>query len=217
MTRTSASLRTTRLLGVGFAVLFTVALSTLLLGDLIGAFADAAATFATHVDSSGELWRHAVGAVLLCVSGLVFLGFVAGMSDSLSRHGSADPWPGTRSARAVATVFAAQVGVAAAALATVSLSMGFGRITGDPGIQEAQSVLPQLGYVVLFVPAALTAGLAVALLARSASRGSALPGWVVVAGYVAGAAQLAGILTLPLLLLPLWVLLASLTLRRPSD
>ena len=217
MTRTSAGLRTTRLLGIGFAVLFTVALSTLLLGDLIGAFADAAATFATHVDSSGELWQHAVGALLLCGSGLVFMGFVAGVSDSLSRLGSGDPWPGTRSARAVATVFAAQAGVAAAALATVSLSVGFGRITGDPGIQEARHVLPQLGYVVLFVPAALTAGLAVVLLARSASRGSALPGWVVVAGYVAGAAQLAGILTLPLLLLPLWVLLASLTLRRPSD
>jgi hypothetical protein len=99
----------------------------------------------------------------------------------------------------------------------VSLSIAFGRIVGDPGIREAQEILPQLGYVILMVPAALFAACSIWLMARVASRSAALPPWVSAVGYVAAAAQLFSFYTLPLLLLPLWVLTASLTLKTPRS
>jgi hypothetical protein len=120
-----------------------------------------------------------------------------------------------RMAGLAAAVFASLVGLAAAALATVSLSIGFGQITGDPGIRDGQELLPQLGYVVIAVPAALSAALAIWFTASVNARSSALPGWIVAAGYVVAAAQLLSFYTLPLILLPLWVLAASFGLRKP--
>ena len=202
--------RAARGYGIGFAVLFTVAL-TALLGDLVGAFADSAESFRLYFDSSADRLRHAAGAYLLAASGLAFVAFAVRTTGA-----AGDPADGTsdaRIARLAAAVFAALVGVAAAALATVSMSIGFGQIFGDPGIREAQELLPQLGYVLLMVPAALSAGYAIWLLARVGARAAALPGWVIIAGYVVAVAQLLSYYSLPLFLVPLWVLAASSTLR----
>lgn len=207
MTRTHPDTGNIRLLGLSFAVMFTVALSAML-GDLVGAFADSSTTFALYFDSSVERLRHALGAYLLTGSGLAFVAFAVRATRFFE---TSEPRTDGRAACLAAAVFAAQVGLAAAALATVSLSVGFGQITGDPGILAVRELLPQLGYVILFVPAALSAGLAV--LARGASRTAQLPRWVIAAGYVAASAQLLSFFTLPLLLLPLWVVGASITLR----
>ncbi len=209
MTRTHPDTGTVRLLGLSFAVMFMVAL-TAMLGDLVGAFADSSTTFAPYFDSSVERLRHALGAYLLAGSGLTFVAFAVRATRFFD---TSEPRTDGRAACLAAAVFAAQLGLAAAAFATVSLSVGFGQITGDPGILEAQELLPQLGYVVLFVPAALSAGLAVFLLARGASRTAQLPRWLIAAGYVAASAQLLSFYTLPLFLLPLWVVGASITLR----
>lgn len=201
--------RVVRLLGVGFALLFTAS-ATALLGDVVGAFADAASSF-TYFDSSVERLRHAAGGYLLTLSGLLFIAFVVRMTQSLDA-------PGSRStenlvARLAATAFAALAGVAAAAFATVSLSVEFGRLTGDPGIEQGRELLPQLGYVVMFVPAALCAGVTVLLLARGSARTRQLPRWMCAAGYLVATAQLFSLYTVPLLLVPLWVLAAGLSLR----
>jgi hypothetical protein len=195
--------------GVGFAVLFTVA-STAFLGDLLGAFADSSSTF-DYFDSSTERVRHAAGAYLLSASGLAFLSFVVHATSSCELS---EPSADGRLACLAAAVFAALVCLAAAALATVSLSVEFGQITGDPGIEAGQELLPQLGYVVLFVPAALSGGYAIVLLARAAARRSQLPRWMTGAAYVVASAQLLSFFSLPLLLLPLWVLGAAITFQR---
>lgn len=201
--------RAVRRLGVGFATLFTVA-TTALLGDLIGAFADSPSSF-VYFDSSAERLRHAVGAYLLTASGLVFVAFVVRATSSFDDSDTSDG----HTARLAAAVFAALVGLAAAALATVSMSVGFGQITGDPGIEEGRELIPQLGYVVLFVPAALTGGHAIFLLTRDAQRSSRLPPWMIGAGYVAATAQLLSVFAVPMILLPLWVLGAAITFRIP--
>jgi hypothetical protein len=208
MTNADRDTRAVRLLGVGFAVLFTAAL-TALLGDLVGAFADSPTTF-TYFDSSGERLRHALGAYVLTASGLVFMAFAVRATTSFEKT---DPSTDGRTARLTAAAFAALTGLAAAAFTTVSLSVGFGQITGDPGIQEGQELLPQLGYVVLFVPAALSAGHVIFLIARGAARTSRLPQWIIVAGYLVAAAQLFSFYTLPLILLPLWVIGAGISFR----
>ena len=206
------SLRGARLCGIGFAVLFTLAL-TALLGELFGAFADSAESFAAYFDSTADRLRHAVGTYLLAGSGFAFLAFTvkttAGVLDD--RELATD----VGMARAAATVFASLVGLAAAALGTVSLSVGFGQITGDPGIRASQELLPQLGYVVLVVPGALSAALTIWLIASVCAQTAALPTWVVAAGYVVAVTQLLSFYSLPLVLLPVWVLAASATLREP--
>jgi len=205
-------LQAARVSGIGFAVLFTVAL-TAFLGDLFGAFADSAESFAVYFDSSTERLRHGVGAYVLAGSGLAFLAFtVRATAGVLDDQGLATAIAMTRAA---AAVFASLVGLAAAALSTVSLSVGFGQITGDPGIRQSQDLLPQLGYVVLVVPGALSAGLTIWLVASVCARTAALPKWVVTAGYVVAAMQLLSFYSLPLVLLPAWVLAASVALREP--
>lgn len=155
--------RGVRFFGIGIAVLFTVAL-TALLGELVGAFADSPASFIPYFDSVEERLRHASGAYFLAGSGLAFMAFTVRGTSSFE---TSDTRTDARVACLAAAVFAALVGLGAAALATVSLSLGFGQITGDPGIRETQELLPQLGYVVLFVPAALSAALVILLMARS--------------------------------------------------
>ncbi len=203
-----------RLYGIGFVVLFTVAL-TALLGELFGAFADSAESFTPYFDSSAQRIRHGLGAYLLAASGIAFLAFA--VTSTASAGGVLDLASEVRIARLAAAVFAAVVGIAAAALATVSLSVGFGQITGDPGIRDGQELLPQLGYVLIVVPGALSAALTIWLIARVGARTAALPRWVTIGGYIAAAALLLSFYTLPLLLLPLWVVAASIGLREPPS
>jgi hypothetical protein len=115
----------------------------------------------------------------------------------------------------MAGVFTTLLCVAAAALATVSMSIGFGTITGDPGIRQGQDLLPQFGYVLITVPGALAGGVTVWLLARSAGRVGVLSRPLVIAGQVTALVQLFAFYLLPMALLPLWVLLASLAARSP--
>jgi hypothetical protein len=210
----SPHLRAARLNGVIFVALFTLAL-TAMLGDLVGAFADSAESFTAYFDTSAGRLRHALGAYLLVASGLAFLGFAVHASAGFVDvpEAKAD----VRMVGLVAAVFVALVGLAAAALATVSLSVGFGQIFGDPGIQDGQELLPQLGYVILAVPAALSAAFAIWLLARLGSRTARWPRGVTTAGYVVALLQLLSFYTLPMLLLPLWVVAASISFREPSD
>ena len=202
-------LRAARRYGVTFGVLFTLALPAML-GDLVGAFADSAESF-TYFDTSTERLRHAFGAYVLVASGLAFLGFTVHASAGFVEDAGTNA--NVRMAGLSAGVFAASVGLAAAALATVSLSIGFGQIFGDPGIQDGKELLPQLGYVILAVPAALSAAFAIWLLARLGSRSGKWPRWLTTAGHVVAALQLASFYTLPMLLVPLWVVAASISVR----
>lgn len=212
MAASDRSVRAARIFGVAFAVLFSLAL-TALLGELYGAFADGAESFAPYFDSSAERFRHAVGAYALAASGIGFLGFAVTSTAGAVRV--PDVSSEVQTARLTAAVFAASVGIAGAALATVSLSVGFGQITGDPGIRDGQELLPQLGYVIIVVPSAISAALAIWLIARVGARTAVLPRWAATSGYIAAAAQLVSFYTLPLVLLPLWVAVASLALRPP--
>ena len=183
-------------------------LGVLLLGDLVGAFADAAASF-DYFDGTAARVRHFVGAGALAAAGLAFVVLVV--------HATHDePAPRARLAQSGAVVFAALLGVSGAAFATVSFSIQFGRLTGDPGIEQGRDLLPQLGYVLLFGPAALVGGAVVVVLARSLQRAGLIPTWLAWAGYGAAGAQLFAIFSLPLGLLSLWSLAVGLTVGRTT-
>jgi len=206
------SLGGARVAGVAFAMSFTLAL-TVGLGELLGAFADAGASFPSYFDDRPERVRHAAGAYLLAASGLAFVVFVVRFP---RRVDDAGPGSAIGVAAMTSAAFAALVGLAAAALSTVSMSVGFGTIIGDPGIHEAQHLLPQLGYVVLAVPGALAGGLGVWLIVGPAARDGTLPRWIVGLGRFTAVVQLLAFYSLPMVLLPLWTLIASFGLRWPS-
>ena len=100
---------------------------TALLGQLFGAFADSAESFAPYFDTTRERLQHGLGAYLLVASGLAFLGFAVRATAGLVEASAAktEVQMGKLRSRCLPSL----VGVAAAALATVSLSIGFGQIT----------------------------------------------------------------------------------------
>jgi hypothetical protein len=118
-----------RRLGLGFVALFIVAL-TVLLGDVLGLFADPAANFPAHFDTAAERLRHAVGGYALTAVALAFVGFALRVTNA----GTNAPEPSfdVQGARLTAAACASLTGLAAAALTTVSLSIAFGQIIGDP-------------------------------------------------------------------------------------
>jgi len=109
-----------RAAGVAFAMSFTLAV-TVGLGDLLGAFADAGNSFPAYFDHRPERLRHAAGAYLLAGSGLVFAIFIA---QSLALDRGAGPAGRGVSALVASGTFAALLGLAAAALSTVSRASG---------------------------------------------------------------------------------------------
>lgn len=210
MTLANRHLRAARLYGVSFVALFTLAL-TVLLGQLFGAFADSAESFTPYFDTTLERLQHGLGAYLL--SRRVSPSWASPCAQPLASSRLPPANTEVQMASFVAAVFASLVGVAAAALATVSLSIGFSQITGDPGIRDGEELLPLLGYVVLAVPAAVSAAFSIWLLARLGSQTAKWPRWVTTAGYVVAVLQLFSFYSLPLFLLPLWVLAASISFR----
>lgn len=94
--------------------------------------------------------------------------------------------------------------LAALSAATIPLSIWFGSLVDDPGIQQGQGVLPQFAYVALTMGGLLPAGLFIIAAARS---GGLMPRWLGYVSYPVGASVATAALTfMPLFLLPVWVL-----------
>lgn len=196
--------RSTAATGVVFVASFVAGM--LLLGELFGAFADADRVFVEHFRSSADRARDIAGGYLLAISGgaLAFLGhLISGPVAAASRRAA----PLIR----VTALFAGGgLFVAALAFLTVPLSIWFGDLVDDPGLQEGQAVLPQLGYVAVTVGAMLPAAAMVALVARAGG----LPRWLRGISYVIAVLLLAGVFATPVALLPVWVALVSISSAR---
>ena len=188
--------------GSAFVVLFLG--SSVLLGDLVGSFADSDAQFVTLFSDAGNRVGYIVGSVLLVLAGLAFVWFAHALSCET----------GTRRAALLITGATAGSGmiVAALAFATVPLSIQFGSAVGDPGLQAGQAVLPQFGFAALGLGAMLPAGIFIAFAAMTPDL---LPRWLVAASYpVAVLVALTAFLFLPFILFVLWVVAATVTVSR---
>ena len=188
--------------GSVFVVLFVG--SSVLLGDLVGSFADSDAQFVTLFSDAGNRVGYIVGSVLLVLAGLAFVWFAHALSCET----------GTRRAALLITGATAGSGmiVAALAFATVPLSIQLGSAVGDPGLQAGQAVLPQFGFAALGLGAMLPAGIFIAFAAMTPDL---LPRWLVAASYpVAVLVALTAFLFLPFILFVLWVVAATVTVSR---
>lgn len=188
--------------GTTFVTLFIGAI--VLLGELLGSFADPDQQFVSLFSEPANRAAYLAGAVLLALSGLAFMWF----ADALSCE------TGSYRAPLLITGAAAASGMilAALALATVPLSMSFGALFGDPGLETGQAVLPQFGYVALGLGAMVPAGIFIAIAAKTPGL---LPKWLTSVSYpMAILVALTAFLFMPLALFIVWVIAVTASDRR---
>lgn len=188
--------------GSVFVVLFVG--SVILLGDLVGSFADPDRQFVALFSHSGNRLAYIAGSVLLLLAGLAFVWFAHALSGQAGVYRPALLIAGGSAAGGMI--------VAALAFATVPLSIQFGSFTGDPGLESGQAVLPQLGYVAFGLGAMVPAAIFIAIAARTPGL---LPRWLAVSSYpVAVLVALTAFLFMPFVLFVLWVIVATIAISR---
>jgi hypothetical protein len=136
-----------------------VAAFVLSLGALVGSFADPDRVFFDRYAEGNNRVRDIAGTYLLALGGLAFVWFVHALSREA--RGSRVPLLVTGSLAAGGMI------LAAVAWATVPLSLWFGSLVDDPGLQEGQAVLPQFGHVALAMGGILPAAVFIILAART--------------------------------------------------
>ncbi len=202
--------RTPAIAGIVFAASFVAGF--LILGGALGNFGDSDRTFAEYYQKDRQY--EIVGGYLLTVAAIAFVVFVAGVCAPSVSDGSRAP--AGLAAIAASAVFAALLSAAAAALVTIPASRFFGGdIFGDEGqLVSEVSALPQLGYVLLFVPGVLFASMTLVCTSLVIRARPELPRWVASSGFAAAALLLLAVFFMPIVALPLWVLAASIAMLR---
>lgn len=193
-----------------FAVAF--ASGTVLLAELWGSFGDPDGAFADFYDDATNRGATVVGSALLFVSGLTLLPFAAGLAGRIDR--GAGPWQ--QMLAQLPVVVSVLIVAAAAASATVgasrTMAVAFDEAS-EPFEGPGTAVLPQLGYVLIVLAAwaeAVWLLVAGTLAVRSGAK-FFVAGWPAVA---CAAALILSPAVMPLLVLPVWVLAASVSMLR---
>jgi len=187
-------------MGIAFAVLFVA-----------GQFVPPTAKSQSNTLQWAQLWNSSshrttaiIGAYLLILGMLAFVCFASSLRSAFG-DGS-----GMMLAFAVLfAVFAMAAGLIGASIAGAKV---FTNAPIPAGALSQQ--LNSLAGGLVVVPGGLAAGAFVGVAAHLARRAGALPGWLTIAGYVVAILQLAAVVFLPLLLVPLWVLVVSIVLLR---
>jgi hypothetical protein len=154
---------------------------------------------------SGHRTAAVIGAYLMVLGLLAFVWFMWGLDQRL-RHRSG----------MMMTFGSLFVGLALIS-ALVRAAIPGGNVFGDTPVPAGADLARQfdnIGFGVLLVAGALSAGAFVATASYLARRDAILPGWLTVAGYVVAVLQLVGGFFFPFALFPLWVLVASIVLLR---
>jgi len=207
--------RAAGIVGIVFVVLFVV--GVLLLGANTPESDASDADITSFYNDDGTHALIVIGFYACVVASLAFLGFVGHLRGMLR---SARQDSGLVFAAASAgVVFAAALITASAAMASVSGAILFGDVdTARIGLDAAQ-MFPQLGFGLLLIGGGLSASFLIAITTLVSWRSSLFPAWLNWLGVVAAIALLGGLLFLPMVALPIWVLATSivlLTRREPA-
>ena len=184
-----------------FVMLF-VAAFVLSLGALAGSFADPDRVFVDRYADDTNRVLDMAGSYMLALAGLAFAWFAHALSRLINERVAL---------LVTGSLAAGGMILAAVAWGTVPLSLWFGSLVGDPGLQEGQAVLPQFGFVALALGAMLPAAAFVVVVARAHGL---VPTWLRVASYpIAVLIAFTAVLFLPLLAFLAWVVAVTATHR----
>jgi hypothetical protein len=153
---------------------------------------------------SGHRVGAIIGAYLMVLGLLAFVWFMWSLNQRLRDRGGMMITFGS--------LFVALAMISALVRASIAGSKQFGDVPIPSGDFARQ--FDQIGFGVLLVAGALTAGAFIATASYLARRDAILPGWLTMAGYVVAVLQLAAALFFPFILFPLWVLVVSIVLVR---
>jgi hypothetical protein len=156
---------------------------------------------------SGHRAGAIIGAYLMVLGLLAFVWFMWSLNQRLRDRGGMMITFGS--------VFVALAMISALVRAAIAGGKQFGDSPVPAG--DFSRLFDQIGFGVLLVAGALTAGAFVATASYLARRDAILPGWLTMAGYVVAVLQLAAGLFFPFILFPLWVLVVSIVLVRHAS
>jgi hypothetical protein len=167
------------------------------------------------ISSSSDRAKIIIGAYAVFVAGLLFLWFASSMRSAFDRESNEESNVLAHVSAASGVVFVTMLMLGVLAIASVPGSITF----GDSPIPAADFArqLTQLGTGFMLAPGSLVAALYVASTSRLGAVSGVLSRPVVVFGYVAAVLLLFGFLFLPFLALPLWTLVAGISLARGRD
>jgi hypothetical protein len=97
--------------------------------------------------------------------------------------------------------------VGATLLAAPSAAQSFGNV--DFVGQETAHTFAAAGFGAMLIPGALLIGLAIAVFSVAGRQTATFPSWVTIIGFIVAVLQLASIIWLPFLVVPVWFALAS--------
>ena len=200
------------MVGAVFVVTFVTSLA--LLGDEAGAFGDSDRAFVEHFSTSSQRATDIVGAFLLIVAAAAFMTFTH-VTSSIGGDGGRPYVPVV--VRTAGMVAGLSMIVAALALMTVPLSIAMGNFFDEGGggaFVEGRAVLPQFGYVVLVFGAMIPAAVTIVAIIRL----HVFPKWFRWATYsIALVLAIASMMVITMILLPIWVAMATPRLRQTAD
>jgi hypothetical protein len=162
-------------------------------------------------DNAGNRARHIFSAFAMTVGSLAFVVFLWGLVRRLRRF-SAEPDGPAWLAMGAGLLVAALTIVAGITIAAASAAIEFAPNDFPVPSPDVLRMTEQLGIGIGLLGGGLSAALFVAASSWSARGTAALPGWLVVAGYVVAVLLLGSITFVALVLLPLWVLVVSITM-----
>ena len=163
----------------------------------------------------GHRLTNLIGAYLLAACGLFILWFGAGLRQRLR----AAEGPGGRLSSVAlggAILLAGMLWLGAAAAAAISGAKSFGGVPG-PESADVARFLPQVGYAAILLFGMFGAIAPIDATSLVALRTGVLPRWLALLGLLCAVVLLFGVVFLPMVALPIWLLAASFVLfRLPS-
>ena len=103
--------------------------------------------------------------------------------------------------------------------ATLLASPSAVQVFGDADYvgEEVAHTFAAAGFGAILIPGALLIGLAIGAFSVAGRQTGTLPSWVTIIGYIVALLQLAAIIWIPFLLVPVWLALASIAGTRPRN
>ena len=194
--------------GIAFALLF---FATLMIVKLPGGD-DTNQVYAEYFIESDRFTDHTIVAYMIAVAGIAFLTLLASLRGRmLARDPEAD---GLHTlALGSGLLFVGALFVTGAAAYAVPASIEFGEET-QFGADIAR--VPWVASIALLLYGMIAASASIASLSALMLRTRALPKWLAVFGFVAAFVLLFGYVYMPMMILPVWTIAASVGLLRPA-
>jgi hypothetical protein len=190
--------------GILFAVLFVVAVVSGPGNLPSGSDAQVVAFYADSGNRMGAI----VSAYLFAAAALCYTIFLIDIRARFQRStvDAAANWSGV--SVITGALFLALMVAAGAAVATIAGDINFGD-DPNPVVPDVARFLPELVYALLLVGGMVLAAGHLASTSMAALRSRVLPRWLCIAGLIGSVILLASVLFIPMVVLPLWVLAAS--------